>query len=110
MTTPTVTPTVPPAATRHVFVYGTLRRGGSNDITRLAPAPRFVGSAQLAGQMYDLGAYPGLILGKGDGQPEEGAPVHLLECILYGADATPLARCKHYMRPEYYKISYTVRI
>ena len=43
-------------------------------------------------------------------QVEEGAPVHLLECILYGADATPLARCKHYMRPEYYKISYTVRI
>lgn len=76
MTTPTVIPTVPPAATRHVFVYGTLRRGGSNDITRLAPAPRFVGRAQLAGQMYDLGAYPGLILGKGDGQPEEGAPVH----------------------------------
>jgi DNA-binding GntR family transcriptional regulator len=43
-------------------------------------------------------------------QVEEGTPVHLLECILYGADATPLARCKHYMRPEYYKISYTVRM
>lgn len=42
-------------------------------------------------------------------QVEEGTPVHLLECILYGGDATPLARCKHYMRPEYYKISYTVR-
>ena len=41
---------------------------------------------------------------------EEGTPVHLLECILYGADGTPLARCKHYMRPEYYKIDYTVRI
>ena len=43
-------------------------------------------------------------------QVEEGAPVHLLECILFSADQTPLARCKHYMRPEYYKISYTVRI
>ena len=41
---------------------------------------------------------------------EEGTPVHLLECILYGADGTPLARCKHYMRPEYYKIEYTVKI
>ena len=41
---------------------------------------------------------------------EEGTPIHLLECILYGADQTPLARCKHYMRPEYYKISYTVRL
>lgn len=65
----------PSTATRHVFVYGTLRRGGSNDITRLAPAPRFVGRAQLAGQMYDLGAYPGLILDKGEGQREEGTPV-----------------------------------
>ena len=41
---------------------------------------------------------------------EEGTPVHLLECLLYAADGTPLARCKHYMRPEYYKISYTVRL
>ncbi len=41
---------------------------------------------------------------------EEGTPVHLLECILYSADQTPLARCKHYMRPEYYQISYTVRV
>lgn len=40
---------------------------------------------------------------------EEGTPVHLLECILYGTDQTPLARCKHYMRPEYYKIQYTIR-
>ena len=40
---------------------------------------------------------------------EEGTPIHLLECILYSADQTPLARCKHYMRPEYYKIQYTIR-
>ncbi len=40
---------------------------------------------------------------------DEGTPVHLLECILYGADQTPLARCKHYLRPEYYKIRYTIR-
>lgn len=47
---------------RHVFVYGTLRRGGSNDITRLQPAPRFVGMAQVPGALYTLGAYPGLRL------------------------------------------------
>ena len=46
----------------HVFVYGTLRRGGSNDITRLQPAPRFVGTAQVCGKLYDLGAYPGIVL------------------------------------------------
>lgn len=50
---------------RHVFVYGTLRRGGANDITRLSPAPRFVGHAQIEGAMHHLGAYPGLRLGTG---------------------------------------------
>ena len=50
-------------ATRHVFVYGTLRRGGINDITRLRPAPRFVGAARVPGVLYHLGAYPGMTLG-----------------------------------------------
>lgn len=48
---------------RHVFVYGTLRRGDVRDITRLRPAPVFVGMASVAGVLYDLGPYPGLLLG-----------------------------------------------
>jgi gamma-glutamylcyclotransferase (GGCT)/AIG2-like uncharacterized protein YtfP len=48
---------------RHVFVYGTLRRGEANDINRLHPAPRWVGPARLHGRLYDLGAYPGAVLG-----------------------------------------------
>ena len=44
---------------RYVFVYGTLRRGQSNDITRFKPSPCFVGDAVIAGQLYDLGLYPG---------------------------------------------------
>ena len=56
-------PYSPVAAPRHVFVYGTLRRGGSNDITRLSPAPRWVGFAQVAGMLFHLGAYPGMTLG-----------------------------------------------
>ena len=64
--------TPPSPATRYVFVDGTLRRGGSNDITLLAPAPRWVGTAQVAGQMYNLGAYPGLVLHAGQ---EQGARV-----------------------------------
>jgi len=51
---------------RCVFVYGTLRRGGSNDITRLQPAARYLGTARVAGVLYHLGAYPGMTLG-GDG-------------------------------------------
>lgn len=50
-------------ADRHVFVYGTLRRGGSNDITRFRPAPRWLGEAEIAGSMYDFGRYPGVVLG-----------------------------------------------
>lgn len=46
----------------HVFVYGTLRQGDDNDITRLHPAPRFVGPASVMGTLYHLGRYPGLVL------------------------------------------------
>ena len=47
----------------HVFVYGTLRRHGRNDIARYRPSPVFVGEARIAGTLYDLGAYPGIVLG-----------------------------------------------
>ena len=57
------------ASPGHVFVYGTLRRGEANDITRLEPAPRFVANACIRGVMYDLGAYPGVVLG-GEGLVE----------------------------------------
>ena len=58
-TTPAIA--TPPSA-RHVFVYGTLRRGDDNDITRLLPSPQYVGDAEIVGVMYHLGAYPGVIL------------------------------------------------
>lgn len=50
-------------ARRHVFVYGTLRRGEVNDINRLRPPPVFLGLARVAGTLHDLGPYPGAILG-----------------------------------------------
>lgn len=46
-----------------VFVYGTLRRGERNDINRLQPAPVFLGVGHIPGRLYDLGWYPGVILG-----------------------------------------------
>jgi gamma-glutamylcyclotransferase (GGCT)/AIG2-like uncharacterized protein YtfP len=59
------------SAQRHVFVYGTLRGGGSNDIAQLARAARLapplrVDDASIAGTLYDLGAYPGALLGGTD--------------------------------------------
>ncbi|MCZ2495394.1 gamma-glutamylcyclotransferase [Xylophilus sp. Kf1] len=48
---------------RHVFVYGTLRRGEVNDINALEPKPDFIGLAAVDGSLYPMGWYPGLTLG-----------------------------------------------
>ncbi|MEN9768999.1 MAG: hypothetical protein RLZZ180_629 [Pseudomonadota bacterium] len=50
---------------RPLFVYGTLRCTGSNDIRRFGPHSRLLGRARVRGQLHDLGAYPGLVLGGG---------------------------------------------
>ena len=57
----------PPANYRHVFVYGTLRRGDVRDINQLQPVPAFVAMATVQGVLYDLGSYPGMLLG-GEGR------------------------------------------
>lgn len=48
---------------RPLFVYGTLRRGGSNDIAHFGAGARLLGAARVRGALYDLGAYPGMVLG-----------------------------------------------
>jgi gamma-glutamylcyclotransferase (GGCT)/AIG2-like uncharacterized protein YtfP len=55
-------PTLPEAHSLF-FVYGTLRQSGANDITRLQPAPHFIGRTHISGTMADLGGYPGVTLG-----------------------------------------------
>ena len=44
----------------HVFVYGTLRRGGSNHF-RMAGA-EFVAEATVCGRLYGIDWYPGLVI------------------------------------------------
>ena len=56
-------PEAPLAPRRLVFVYGTLRRGGRNDINRLRPAPEYVGMGEVQGTLYHFDWYPGLTLG-----------------------------------------------
>ena len=63
----------PEILSRHVFVYGTLRRTGDNDITRLQPPPRFVGRACVAGVLYHLGAYPGIVLASPESSGRRGS-------------------------------------
>jgi len=54
---------MPEAPERLVFVYGTLRRGGRNDINRLQPSAQYVGMGEVRGRLYHFDWYPGLTLG-----------------------------------------------
>lgn len=45
-----------------VFVYGTLRRGGAGAMSVRFPGAKFIAEARVSGGLYDLGAYPGLLL------------------------------------------------
>ncbi|HSV45938.1 MAG TPA: gamma-glutamylcyclotransferase family protein [Ramlibacter sp.] len=54
---------MPQALARYVFVYGTLRRGGRNDINLLKPPPLYVGMGEVRGSLYHIDWYPGLTVG-----------------------------------------------
>jgi gamma-glutamylcyclotransferase (GGCT)/AIG2-like uncharacterized protein YtfP len=45
-----------------VFVYGSLRRGGAGAMSIRFPNSKFIAEAKVGGTLYDLGAYPGLLL------------------------------------------------
>ena len=45
-----------------LFVYGTLRRGGINEITKSHPGAVFVGASSVRGLLRDMGGYPAIIL------------------------------------------------
>ena len=48
---------------RHfVFVYGSLRRGNAGAMSVRFPDATYVGAGKVRGSLYDLGAYPGLVL------------------------------------------------
>jgi gamma-glutamylcyclotransferase (GGCT)/AIG2-like uncharacterized protein YtfP len=49
-----------------VFVYGTLRRGGARAMSIRFPGAKFIADAEVSGSLYDLGAYPGLLLNESD--------------------------------------------
>jgi gamma-glutamylcyclotransferase (GGCT)/AIG2-like uncharacterized protein YtfP len=88
---------MPEASLRHVFVYGTLRRGGRNDINRLSPAPQYVGMGEVQGVLYHIDWYPGLTLGGREAvtvvgevyriTPELEAMLDAIEQIVPGADS-----------------------
>jgi gamma-glutamylcyclotransferase (GGCT)/AIG2-like uncharacterized protein YtfP len=86
---------------RLFFVYGTLRRGDDNDITRLQPAPRWVGAARIQGLMYHLGGYPGVTLGgSGDVVGEVYAVGPALEAKLDAIESEYPAQADEYFKRE----------
>lgn len=93
---------------RHVFVYGTLRRGGRNDINRLQPAPRYVGMGEVHGTLYHFDWYPGLTLGGHEaimvvGEVYEISPG--LEAVLDGIE-----QVEDHADSEYFKREITVEV
>ena len=53
-------------SSEYLFLYGTLMRGlGAMDSLAAASCLRFLRKAQVRGQLYDLGSYPGLLPGQG---------------------------------------------
>lgn len=49
-----------------VFVYGTLRSGSAGSMSVRFPNSKFIADTQVSGKLYDLGAYPGLLLNESD--------------------------------------------
>jgi gamma-glutamylcyclotransferase (GGCT)/AIG2-like uncharacterized protein YtfP len=45
-----------------VFVYGTLRRDSARAMSIRFPNSKFIAEANISGSLYDLGAFPGLLL------------------------------------------------
>jgi gamma-glutamylcyclotransferase (GGCT)/AIG2-like uncharacterized protein YtfP len=45
-----------------VFIYGSLRRGSAGAMSIRFPGSKFIANANVSGSLYDLGAYPGLLL------------------------------------------------
>jgi gamma-glutamylcyclotransferase (GGCT)/AIG2-like uncharacterized protein YtfP len=69
---------IPPTSDR-VFVYGTLRNDPNHEMYRvLARDSRYVGTGTIHGELYDLGAYPGVLLAE-NGQKVVTGEVYELE-------------------------------
>jgi gamma-glutamylcyclotransferase (GGCT)/AIG2-like uncharacterized protein YtfP len=78
-----------------LFVYGTLRRASPHPMARrLAERARFVAAAQIAGRLYNLGRYPGLV--------DAAAPDDVVQGDVYdlGDDAELLAELDRYENGE----------
>jgi gamma-glutamylcyclotransferase (GGCT)/AIG2-like uncharacterized protein YtfP len=57
----------------YLFVYGTLRAGSGHPMARVLTAhARPAGAGSVAGRLYDLGEYPGLVGARAEGERVRG--------------------------------------
>jgi len=99
---------MPEGRIRNVFVYGTLRKGGRNDINRMLPAPRYLGMGEVKGSLYHLDWYPGLALGGEEAVTVVGEVYEVtgeLEKVLDGIEGLEEGD-----RSEYFKRDLEVRV
>jgi gamma-glutamylcyclotransferase (GGCT)/AIG2-like uncharacterized protein YtfP len=83
---------------RHlVFVYGTLRRGGAGAMSLRFPAAKFIAEATVGGGLYDLGAYPGLLLDESNSRVT-GEVYEVDDELLHELDAFEAS--SHYWRQQ----------
>lgn len=83
-----------PPTCNFLFVYGTLLSAasgskGRGQRDRLHRAARVVGNATVRGRLYDLGAYPGLVIARPDDEVVHGEVLELaspFERTLRGLD------------------------
>ncbi|NML45965.1 gamma-glutamylcyclotransferase [Ramlibacter sp. G-1-2-2] len=94
---------MPQAPERLVFVYGTLRRGGRNDINRLQPAPEYLGMGEVKGRLYHFDWYPGLALGGDEAVTVVGEVYRIgaaLEAVLDGIEQIEDSADSEYLKRE----------
>lgn len=82
-----------------VFVYGTLRRGGSNDF-RMANA-RFVAEGEVRGRLYRIDWYPGFVADENAG-PVVGD--------IFMVDAETIAALDEFEGSEYRRVKIEVEV
>ncbi len=68
-----------------IFVYGTLRSGGTRDAEAFYPGARFLGPGRVRGALHHLGDYPGIRLDETAGWVV-GNLVHVTPEALAGFD------------------------
>ncbi len=87
-----------------LFVYGTLRRGGSNDMARLLPAATRISGARMRGRLFDLGDYPALVVDASAGWVE-GEIHEIPEHGWSALDALEDVVSATHPRGEYFRVS-----